>query len=276
MINATRPHVRSIHARVGHDPRFDGSIHDDSSAATYGFESALVPGPIVTSYMAYLYVQAWGEPWLRRGTLTQKSRRPVYEGQTVIATADAVTEDAHGLHVAVVLRNAAGDEVASSTGGMPREAAPEPALAGYPHRAHLAVTPSVTPGGHRVGDTYGSTPFVYTDEIHQDYLDKAGDDLEIFRRERFVHPGFLLSLTMREAIASYVKPTPGVHVSVSQQNFNLARVGDTLSTSGHVVEVFEKKGNHYTVGSQLVVANGRTPIALFERTAIYALRAATQ
>jgi hypothetical protein len=80
---------------------------------------------------------------------------------------------------------------------------------------------------------------------------------------------------MHDATASYAKPTPGIHVSVTGEHFNIARVGDVLSTSGQIVRVFERKGSHYLEAEQLVVANHRTPIALFRRTSIYAVRQPT-
>lgn len=272
MINERAPHVRNVLARVGHDPRFNGSIHDDASAGTYGFKGALVPGPILCSYMSHLFAEAWGERWLRHGTMTQRSRRPVYEGQALVATAQPVVRIAGGLQVDVVLRNMEGEEVARATGGLPDGVRAAPDLAAFPHRPYRVPPPTIAPGGHRPGDAYGSQPVHYDEATHLDYLAKASETLPLYQQERLAHPGFMLNLSMRDAIASYVKPTPGVHVSVTAQHFNLAVVGDTLSTSGGVVGTFEKKGHHYAQSEQLVVANGTTPIALFRRTSIYALR----
>lgn len=276
MINVSTSHARTLRAMVGIDPSFAGSIHDDESAGTFGFKGALVPGPTLCSYMSHLFVEAWGERWLQHGTMTQSSRRPVYEGDTLTATAEPVVADADGLRVAVVLRNGQGEDVASATGGLPNANAAPPDLNLFPHRGHLPEAPYVAPGSHQPGDPYYSTPVVYTDTLHDEYLAKVSETLDIFSKGRVAHPGYLLSLSMREAIASYTKPTPGVHVNMSAQYFNLARVGDTLSTSGQITRVFEKKGNHYADSDQLVIANGVTPIVLFRRSAIYALRTATQ
>jgi len=272
MINPETETTRTVNAMVGLDPHFNGSIHDDSSAREFGFQSALVPGPTVCSYMSHLFVEAWGEAWLRHGTMTARSRRPIYEGDTVIATATPIRSDDTGLSVDVVLRKADGEEAAFASGGMPRAIAPAPDLALFPHRPHLAVTPTVTAGGHKPGDFFRSTEKVYTQEVHDDYLAKASETLPIFHKDKVMHPGFMLGFTMREAIASYIKPTPGIHVSVIAQHFNLAHVGDTVSTSGQIIRVFEKKGSHYMESDQLVIANHKTPIALFRRTSIYAVR----
>ena len=272
MINNKIGHVRTVVAKVGNDPRFKDSIHDDASAAKFGFRSALVPGPTVCSYMSHLFVEAWGEQWLRHGTMTERSRRPVYEGRTVTATADPIRTDETGLSADVVLRYPDGEEAAFATGGLPRDIAAAPAMSLFAHRPHLDVTPTVTAGGHKPGDFFRSTPTVYTQQVHDDYLDKAGETLPIFHNDKVAHPGFLLGFTMREAIASYIKPTPGIHVSVVARHFDIAHVGDTISTSGQIIRVFEKKGSHYMESDQLVVANGTRPIALFRRTSIYAVR----
>jgi hypothetical protein len=274
MLNEKAETVRTVVAKVGKDPRFDGSIHDDKSARQFGFRSALVPGPTVASYMTHLFIEAWGERWLRHGTMTERNRRPVYDGQAVTATASPIRADAKGLGADVVLRNADGEEVAYATGSMPATFAAPADLAQFPHRPHLAETPTVTAGGHRVGDFFRSTEMVYSQEIHDDYLEKIGETLPIFVKDKVAHPDYLVGLTIREAIASYIKPTPGIHVSFISQHFNLAHVGDVISTSGQIINVFEKKGSHYMQSDQLVVANHNTPIALFRRTSIYAVRAA--
>jgi hypothetical protein len=274
MLNQRTEAVRTVVAKVGKDPRFDGSIHDDQSARQFGFRSALVPGPTVASYMTHLFIEAWGEQWLRHGTMTERNRRPVYDGQVVTATATPIKADAQGLSADVVLRNEGGEEVAYATGNMPNVLTTPPDLAQFPHRAHLAQTPTVTAGGHRVGDFFHSTEMVYTQDTHDDYLAKIDETLPIFVSDKVAHPDYLVGFTIREAIASYIKPTPGIHVSFVSQHFNLAHVGDVISTSGQIINVYEKKGSHYMQSDQLVIANHTTPIALFRRTSIYAVRAA--
>jgi len=274
MLNDRTETTRTVTARVGQDPRFDGSIHDDQSARKFGFQSALLPGPTVASYMTHLFVEAWGEKCLRQGTMTERNRRPVYDGETVTATATPITASASGLSADVVLRNAQSDEVAFATEALPGGVAPAPDLAQFPHRAHIAETPTVTAGGHKPGDFFRSTEMTYTQAIHDDFLAKIGETLPIFTRDNVIHPDYLVGYTIREAIASYIKPTPGIHVSFISQHFNLAHVGDVISSSGQIINVYEKKGSHYMQSDQLVIANHKTPIALFRRTSIYAVRSA--
>lgn len=273
MLNTKTETTRTVTARVGTDPRFDGSIHDDKSAKKFGFQSALVPGPTVASYMTHLFVEAWSEQWLRQGTMTERNRRPVYDGDSVTAIATPIAASASVLSADVVLRKGA-EEVAFATGALPDQGAPAPDLKRFPHRPHLAETPIVTAGGHKPGDFFRSTEMKYTQAIHDDFLAKIGETLPIFAKDGVVHPDYLVGYTIREAIASYIKPTPGIHVGFISQHFNLAHVGDVISTSGQIINVYEKKGSHYMQSDQLVIANHKTPIALFRRTSIYAVRAA--
>ena len=273
MINDREEYVRTVTAKVGSDPRYKGSIHDDASAAKFGFKSALVPGPTVCSYMTHMFVEAWGEDWIRHGTIFERNRRPVYEGQTVTATATPIQKTADGLSVSVVLCLPDGEEAAFATANMPNIRPARPDMARFPHRPHLEVTPPIKAGEHKAGDLFYSTPIHYTQEIHDTYLNKIGKEAPIFPGDKVIHPSQMLSMCMREAIASYVRPTPGIHVDFKAEHFDVAHVGDTLSTSGHITGVFEKKGHHYMESEQLVIANGNRPLVLFKRTSIYAARA---
>lgn len=268
MINFESETIRRITATVGVDSRFEGSAHDDGEARKLGFKSALVPGPAVASFMTHLLAEAWGEAWLERGSLVERQRRPVYEGDVLVATASAIKRDLAGLNVDIVLTSGSGEIVALATGALPDSAPQQPDLGQFPLRAHLPVPPAIGHGGSQVGDIYRTTPFVYTDEIHDDYLGRISETLPIYLRDRVVHPGYLVKLTMHDAVASFTRPTPGVHVGFTVQHFGVARVGDTLSSAGSITQLYEKKGRQYAESDQLVVANGQRPIAMVHRVSI--------
>src|ERR1700749_3775000 len=87
--------IAGFHAK----PEYAGTIHDDSSARVYGYRGALVPGVILYGYMANMVVNTWGMDWGRRGTMQSHSRRPVYEGDPLVITAQPVREDVSGRSV---------------------------------------------------------------------------------------------------------------------------------------------------------------------------------
>ncbi len=83
-------------------PRSLGSeIHTDDYARGFGFESALVPGVTAMGYVTELLNGVFGEAWMERGKISVRFRRPVYDGETVVAK--AVLKDRRREDGAVVL-----------------------------------------------------------------------------------------------------------------------------------------------------------------------------
>src|SRR4051812_14593576 len=62
----------------------ENRIHDDATAARYGFRGGLVPGITVYGYMTVPVVAAFGRAWLERGAMQIKFIQPIYEGDEVI------------------------------------------------------------------------------------------------------------------------------------------------------------------------------------------------
>src|SRR4051794_9092708 len=75
----------------------ENRIHDDATAARFGFRGGLVPGVTVYGYMTVPVVEHFGRAWLERGAAQVKFIQPVYEGDEVIVRAvsdAALTSDA--------------------------------------------------------------------------------------------------------------------------------------------------------------------------------------
>lgn len=69
-------------------PRPGGTgIHTDGYARQFGFESALVPGVTLMGYITEMLTDLFGESWMERGKINVRFRRPVYDGETVVAKA---------------------------------------------------------------------------------------------------------------------------------------------------------------------------------------------
>ena len=66
--------ARNIAAESGN------AVHDDVTAKSLGYEKALVAGVTTYGYALRQVVAALGTPWLHRGTLEVRLRRPAYEG----------------------------------------------------------------------------------------------------------------------------------------------------------------------------------------------------
>lgn len=261
-----------VTARVGVDPRFAGSIHDDRAAAAYGYQGALVPGPLVYGYMSRIPVQLWGSEWLERGTMSSRNRRPAYDGQEVTITALPVEEDASGLRMRIVTRDAAGNELATGEATLPRRAPARPDPSGFTVRPVQDSPPFVSAGGMRVGDLLCSNVIEFTPELQRESLADFGDTWPGYLDDGIAHAGYLMRRAVRDGVLSFTYPTPGIFVSGWTQHYALARVGDRLVTAGRVTDVYERKGQHYFDTEQVMIANGETVVAMFRRSSIYAAR----
>ena len=83
----------------------DNKIHDDETAARYGFKGGLVPGVADYAYLSRAAFQVRGEPWLRGGKMEAKFIKPVYHGETATAIAAGEDESERPERVTLSLRN---------------------------------------------------------------------------------------------------------------------------------------------------------------------------
>jgi hypothetical protein len=253
-------------------PNHVGSIHDDTAARQYGYRSALVPGIILYGYMANLVAESWGLDWLARGTMSSQSRRPVYEGDPIVIHAQSAVTDAEGVAVEMEVLGHDGRILASGRATLPDGAPTLPDMAEFPVLPIEEPPRPIAAGGFRRGDRFGCEAEVMTPEDHRESLEYFRQTWPVFAEQGVVHPTRLPHLATRNALASYALPTPSIFVSAWTQHLGLVRVGDRLTTSGVITDVYERKGNQYIDQRHLVIANDTQPVALVRRTSIYAAR----
>jgi hypothetical protein len=66
-------------------PDSENRIHDDQTAAAYGFRGGLVPGVTVYGYLTVPVVRRFGVDWLERGGMRVRFLQPIYEGDEIVA-----------------------------------------------------------------------------------------------------------------------------------------------------------------------------------------------
>jgi hypothetical protein len=230
-----------------------------------------VPGIILYGYLSDVIAQSWGLDWVARGSMRSHSRRPVYEGDRLTILAKPVQEDATGLSMEAEILDAEGKVVAAGAAALPHADPPVPDTSEYPVLPLPDPPPPVGPGEFRPGIRFGSKPRQMGQEDLAEALSMFGQHWPLFAAEGIIPPAQYPMIATRSALASYSLATPSIFVSASTQHLGIARVGVTLTTSGSVLSAYERKGNHYTDQRHLVFADGR-PIALVERTSIYAAR----
>ncbi len=239
----------------------ENKIHDDAVASKFGFVGGLVPGVDVYAYMTHQAVAKWGMDWLERGTLECRFGKPVYDGEVAEVVADEIEG---GISLSVTSR---GESCAMGMAALAEAEAP-PSLADFPlrpvpeHRLPASET-TLPQGGWLTSRTVSCTP----DFVRQ-YLADVREGSALYAERGLVHPGTVLRLC-NYVLGSNAVLGPWIHVGSKVRNFAAARVGDDLVARARVVSNHVHKGHKFVVLDALVVANGTTPIARVEHTAIY-------
>jgi acyl dehydratase len=265
------PRSMEIPIRLDDSPRYKGSVHDDEVARQFGYKAALVPGAFVYGHISRLAIEAWGTDWARRGRMFARFRRPVYNGDVLIARASELDRSPDGVRAAVSMRNEDGDEVAVGWIGLPEggPAAPPPVEV-------LPVLPlpdprrTVRPGEITVGMRVGSRSAVLTREDVRTSLSAFDERHPLYTDPGFVHSGCLVRLAMADTNQSFDYPSPVVFVAGEAQHYALVFPGQRLATSGAVTAVYERKGKHYFESEEYLIADDAAVVARFRRTSIYA------
>lgn len=252
-----RPHV--VRAR-NIDPASDNKIHDDDVARQLGFGGALVPGVELFAYLTHPLVEAWGEDFLAQGRIDVRFRRPVYDGEQVVATA----EPQDGGSVALALTGPDGQ--ARSVGQAWPVSPDRPQLSGFDDVALPVTLPPASPDSLRPGPLGTVTEAVDT-ATSQRYLAAIGESLALYADRGVVHPGGLLRL-VNAILVRNVELGPWIHTASSCRFLAVAPVPTTLVGRGRVTDNVERGGHRYVRYDALVNA-GEVPVLHVEHTAIY-------
>lgn len=257
--------------RSEHDKQA-GGIHDDTVAQKFGYQGALVPGILIASHTMPTLVEHWGKDWLKRGRIAMKHIRPAFDTEHLTACfryrTGASGEEAEIVvmrgDVAVAVGDAALPRVAPAIpADLPRQPLPMP-----------AELPRAEPDLLKPGQLLFTKPTPVTQAEHQVMLERIGGVSGQWPYGS-IHPFVYQHITSHDAIGSFTYSTPGIHVWGDTQILDWAEPGQTLSSSGRVTAVYERKGHHYFDTEQLVQRADGSPVALCRRSVIYRAREAS-
>lgn len=254
----TAPADYSVVAR-NIDPTSDNKIHDDEVAQQFGFSGALVPGVELFAYLTAPLVEAWGTDFLSAGAIDVRFRQPVYDGDQVVAHAEA-----DGVDVALELRGP--DGTVRAVGRAAPRASRPPDLERFAETPPPDVLVEATPDALRVGPL-GSIREDATAGTTQQYLSDISETLPVYRAEGVVHPGALLRM-VNALLVRNVALGPWIHTASSCVFLGIARVPTLLRAHGIVTETFERNGHDYVRYDALVMSEN-TPVLYVDHTAIY-------
>src|SRR5262245_25116016 len=249
----------------------ENKIHDDATAASYGFRGGLVPGITVYAYMTVPIVERFGMAWLERGSMQVKFHQPFYEGDEVIVGAE-VDESADPIKIAITASRE--DGTACATGlatvddrsewlGRPRPEnypeAPLPDEDARPIVSREALSP-----GTALGTLVETVGVAGSAE-----LQKLDERLPIyFGEEAVAHPFVLLRLCNQILMSNY-RLGPWIHAASDLINWSAARDGERVSVRGRVADCFERKGHEFAVLDLLSIAGESRVVQQVRHTAIY-------
>jgi acyl dehydratase len=228
----------------------ENRIHDDETAARFGFTGGLVPGVDVFAYMAHAPVKAWGETFLTGGSMNARFGKPVYDGDVAQLFAEEFIEGALSLELRSqgTLCATGGARVKALTAEVaipPRGR--QPAEADRP-KASLASLP--------VGKVLGYPMEVYTTRLGREHLDAVREDSALFDHGRVCNPAYLLRRA-NYILASNVLLGPWIHVASDIRLHGLVVDGETLDVRAQVARNVEHKGHLIVTLDVAILADDR-------------------
>ena len=249
----------------------ENKMHDDTTAAQFGFRGGLVPGVVVYAYMTVPIVARFGSAWLERGALQVKFHQPFYDGDPVAVRAE-VDADAEPIKVAVRAEREDGTACATAlaTVGDPTTWLGEPGLAAYPEHPlpEFATRPAATRDAIVSGAPLGTLEETIG-VADAALLEQLDERLPIYAgAAALAHPFTLLSLA-NHALMQNFKLGPWIHVASDLINHSAARAGDRVAVRGRIADRYERKGHEFVVLDLLAVANGHRVVQQVRHTAIY-------
>jgi acyl dehydratase len=249
----------------------ENKIHDDATAATYGFRGGLVPGITVYAYMTVPLVERFGLDWLARGSMQVKFHQPFYDGEEVMVRAE-VDAESEPIKIAVTAGREDGTACATALATVNDGSAwlGEPRIADYPE-APLPVFES-RPEASREFLIPGSTLGTLNERLDLPdtaLLESLDEKLAIYLGGRAVAHPFALLRMSNQILMSNFKLGPWIHAASDLINWGEARDGEDVSVRGRIAQCFERKGHEFVVLDVLLLSNESRVVQQVRHTAIY-------
>ena len=248
-------------------------IHDDETAARYGFRGGLVAGTLMYAHMTTPLVRHFGVAWLDRSVSDLRLLQPAYDGEWLtVDMAPGTAANGDGAAWQAVLRNEPGAELATLA------TAPDASLPPVDARASLPAAPAggapvpIAWDAVRIDEPLRALSWVLTPEAHQQWCDSAGDALPLYRDGQHprIQPGRVLQ-GANEVFGHHFQLAPWIHTGSRIVNRGPLCLGDPIEIRAVPIEKWERKG-HQFVTLYVVFLNGGQPAVEVYHTAIFKVR----
>ena len=246
----------------------ENKMHDDAVARRFGFEGGLVPGVTVFGYMSHLAVTKWGRVFLERGLIEARFLTPVYDGDSVVVTAEEAED---GIEIEVEAR---GTICATGRAALP-EAPATVALADFPVTEPVPERRPVDGRSYVPGGWLGTASYTLTEAGLSNLLAGLSEKHPIYAAEKLAHPCYILQL-MNKILMDNAILGPWIHTSSTVRFIAPAAATDGLTACATVTGNYERNGHRFVELDGLVLANSDTPVAHCQHAAIYQPRRSTR
>jgi hypothetical protein len=226
----------------------DNRIHTDAGARAAGFPAALVAGVTTYAYLTHPIVAAWGLDWVAGGSGEVRFDAPVFDHDEVTCT--PVVDGDGVLGDAVLVEARCGDD-------------------DEPRATLRAVADGGPTAAVRDGTPMTSRRVQLSDRWGADYGERVGDDLDLYRRERVVHPAVWPALANHVVGADLVRG-PWIHLRSVIRHHALAPAESIADVHAVVVDRFHRRSGERAIVDVRIEVDGR-PVASLEHEAIIAL-----
>jgi len=239
----------------------DNRIHDDATAARFGFTGGLVPGVDVFAYMAHAPMKLWGPGWLENGRISARFEKPVYDGdEATLRTSE------HGADEMTLVLWSRGSICA--VGEAHRGGAE--AAARIPERGEQPAQesrPAASPDSLKAGLVMGYPLETYTAAEGREHLEAVREEAELYEGGAIASPAWLLRRA-NYILATNVKLGPWIHVESDVRLHGVVRDGDVVDVRAQVAASHERKGHRIVDLDFAMLANGK-PVMSGRHVAIY-------
>lgn len=243
-------------------------IHDDGVARRYGFSGGLVPGVDLYAYMTQAPAEAWGDDWLRHGSMRARFIEPVFEGERVQVVSGTVTASTTTRLMSLELRDEAGMVRATGEAGLPGKPPPAPPTTAWPWVEPASHPPRASPRALAAGTALGLAARRFDADRAAEYLADIDERLPLYTSSRVAHPGWLLRHANR-LLSTNVRLGPWIHVESATQHFELVNDRDSLGARATVVREWDRKGHRFVELDVGLIVDRDRVVARISHTAIY-------
>ena len=225
-----------------------------------------MPGVEVYAYATHPVVARFGVDWLERGTAHVRLHKPVYDGREVTVEADTDAGAESG-ELALVVRDDSGTDCATATARLGSDNPPD--AHDFPEAPLPDPVPRATADALNGAAHLGSITSTFDADRADEYLEAISEPLPVYREQRIAHPAWLLRRANR-ILAANVRLGPWIHVESDTSYFGLVHDGETLSTRGRVLRVWEQREHKFvTIDVGMFAGSDIRPVVRVTHTAIY-------